>query len=76
MMTARMVTPRRNWPLRETLSERELRLLLDALPNPRDRLLVALLAGCGLRVAEACRIGWADFDRAADALRIEDPLTD
>jgi len=72
-VTARMVTPRRNWPLPETLSERELRLLFDALPNPRDRLLVALLAGCGLRVSEACRIRWADFDGAAGALRLEDP---
>ena len=72
-VTARMVTSRRNWPLPETLSERELRLLLNALPNPRDRLLVALLAGCGLRVSEACRMRWADFDRAAGALRIEDP---
>jgi len=72
-VTTRMVTPRRKWPLPETLSERELRLLLDALPNPRDRLLVALLAGCGLRVSEACRIRWADFDRAAGALRIDDP---
>ena len=50
-VTVRMVTPRRNWPLPETLSERELRLLLNAKPNPRDRLLVALLAGCGLRVS-------------------------
>jgi integrase/recombinase XerD len=71
-VTRRMVTPRRKWPLPETLSERELRLLLDALPNPRDRLLVGLLAGCGLRVSEACRIRWADFDRAG-ALRLDDP---
>ena len=72
-ITSRMVTPRRRWPLPEALSERELRLLLDALPNPRDRLLVALLAGCGLRVSEACRIRWTDFDRAAGALRVDDP---
>ena len=72
-VTVNMVTPRRKWPLPETLSARELRLLFDALPNPRDRLLVALLAGCGLRVSEACRIHWADFDRAAGTLRIEDP---
>ena len=72
-VTSRMVTPRRNWPLPETLSARELRLLFEALPNPRDRLLAALLAGCGLRVSEACRIRWADFDRAAGALRLDDP---
>jgi len=72
-ITARMVTPRRNWPLPETLSARELRLLLDALPSPRDRLLVALLAGCGLRVSEACRVRWAEFDRVAGALRLDDP---
>ena len=72
-VTTRMVTPRRKWPLPETLHARELRLLFDALPNPRDRLLVALLAGCGLRVSEACRLCWADLDAAAATLRIEDP---
>ena len=48
-------------------------ILRDLRTFLRDRLLVALLAGCGLRVSEACRIRWADFDRAAGALRIEDP---
>ncbi len=72
-LSSRMVTPRRNWPLPETLSEAELRRLLDVLPNPRNRLLVALLAGCGLRVSEACRIRWADFDRIAGSLRLDDP---
>ena len=72
-VTSRMVTPRRNWPLPETLSETELRRLLDVLPNPRNRLLVALLAGCGLRVSEACRIRWVDFDSAAGGLRLDDP---
>ena len=41
----------------------QLRLLFNALPNPRDRLLVALLSGCGLRVSEACRVRWGDLDR-------------
>jgi len=68
-----MLTPRRKWPLPETLHERDLRRLFDALPNPRDRLLVALLAGCGLRVSEACRVRWADLDVKAATLRIEDP---
>jgi integrase len=72
-LSARMVTPRRRWPLPETLHARELRLLFDALPNPRDRLLVALLAGCGLRVSEACRVRCADLDTKAATLRIEDP---
>ena len=72
-LTLHMVTPRRKWPLPETLHTRELRLLFDALPNPRDRLLVALLAGCGLRVSEACRVRWADLDATAATLRIKDP---
>jgi integrase len=72
-VTARMVTPRRKWPLPETLHAHELRRLFDTLPNPRDRLLVALLSGCGLRVSEACRVRWADLDATAATLRIEDP---
>ena len=72
-VTSEMVTPRRKWPLPETLSERELRLLFDALAGPRDRLLAALLAGCGLRISEACRVRWMDFDRTAKVLRLEDP---
>jgi integrase/recombinase XerD len=72
-VTARMQTPRRKWPLPEILGERELRRILDSLPNPRDRLLVSLLAGCGLRVSEACRIRWADFNRQAATLQINDP---
>ena len=72
-LTGGMVTPRRAWPLPETLSERELRRLLHALPNLRARLLVTLWAGGGLRVSEACRVRWGDFDPAAAALRIEDP---
>ena len=72
-VTSEMVTPRRKWPLPETLSERELRLLFDALAGPRDRLLAALLAGCGLRISEACRVRWMDFDRTAKLLRLEDP---
>jgi len=47
-LTVHMVTPRRKWPLPETLHARELGLLFDALPNPRDRLLVALLSGCAV----------------------------
>jgi len=33
-LTVHMVTPRRKWPLPETLHARELRQLFDALPNP------------------------------------------
>jgi integrase/recombinase XerD len=59
--------------LPEILSDHELRLLFDTLFNPRDRLLVALLSGCGLRVSEACRIRWADFNRETATLQINDP---
>jgi integrase len=44
--------------------------IFDTLPNPRDRLLVALLAGCGLRVSETCRIRWSDFDRTTGSLTL------
>jgi len=42
--------------------------------TPRRRLpLPEALSERGLRVSEACRIRWTDFDRTAGALRVDDP---
>jgi len=44
------------------LNEDELRALIDAAPTKRSKALVALLAGTGLRIQEACKLKY-DTDR-------------
>jgi site-specific recombinase XerD len=55
-------TPRRPDPLPEILSHDEISDLFDAADSLRDRLLLAFLYGCGLKVGEACRLTWGDID--------------
>ena len=46
----------------ETVTEREVELLLKRLAEPRDRLMVELLWSTGLRVSELSRLVWEDVN--------------
>jgi len=46
----------------ETVTEREVELLLKRLVEPRDRLMVELLWSTGLRVSELSRLVWEDVN--------------
>ena len=48
--TAALRTPKRPEPLRDILSADEVARLIEAAPTLRDRLLIGLLYGCGLKV--------------------------
>ena len=57
-----LVTPKRPIRLPEILNSSEIHSLFKSAIRPRDRLLLALLYGCGLRTSEACNLKWKDID--------------
>ena len=67
--------PRRVRTLPATLSAREAQELLDRPVRPerlrlRDRALLELLYGCGLRASEACSLRLADLDLERQSVRV------
>ncbi|MCE9616021.1 MAG: tyrosine-type recombinase/integrase [Lentisphaerae bacterium] len=68
--TARLRTPKRPQHLGEVVSGPDVARMLAVSPTARDRLLIGLLYGCGLKVSEACRLRWADVDVANQCLAV------
>jgi integrase/recombinase XerD len=54
--------PKRNKPIPEVLSLEEVKGLIDTIQNPKHKLLVKLMYGCGLRVSEVIGLRKQDFD--------------
>lgn len=54
--------PKRNKPLPEVLTIKEVRQLIHATNNPKHKLIIKLLYGCGLRVSELTNLKKQDFD--------------
>src|SRR5262249_59539103 len=68
---ARSVTlPRRADTERPVLSPAEVESLAAAMRRERDRVLVRVLAYCGLRIGEAFALRWSDVDLKAGLLHI------
>ena len=68
-------TPRLPRKLPDVLSVRQMQMLLDAPPaggpyGVRDRAILALLYGCGLRVSEAAGLGLDDIDFVTGFVRV------
>jgi len=63
--------PRQPQRLPEILSREEVQRLIDALPNPRHRLLLATTYAAGLRVGEVVRLRVRDIDPQRMTVRIE-----
>jgi integrase/recombinase XerD len=53
--------PRRERQLRDVLSRDELALLEDAMPHERDKLIIRILADCGLRLTELTQLDADDI---------------
>lgn len=59
-------SPERNVDPNELLEEEEIRDLLDAATNPRDKALLSLLADTGLRIGAVCSLRIRDIDLSDD----------
>jgi integrase/recombinase XerD len=57
--------PRRSKPLRDVLSLEEIDMLEDSLPSERDKLIIRILADCGLRLEELTRLTADDIVRSS-----------
>lgn len=66
----RIPFPRRERELPLILSREEVKSLLEAPRNLRHRTLLAILYGCGLRVAEVAQLKVSDIDSARKVLRV------
>ncbi len=66
----RIPFPRREKKLPLILSREEVKALLEAPRNLRHRTLLAILYGCGLRVAEVTQLKVSDIDSARNVLRV------
>ena len=67
---ASLVTPKRPQHLPHIIGRPDVLRILAAADTPRDQLLLGLLYGCGLKVAEVCALKWADIDTVNGQLRV------
>ncbi|MEZ6118572.1 MAG: tyrosine-type recombinase/integrase [Pirellulaceae bacterium] len=69
-VTLGLVTPRRPKQLPIVLNPTEVRRLLEAAPPLRDKLVLSLIYGTGLRVSEASRTRFSDCDLQRKQIRV------
>lgn len=65
-------TPRRPQTLVDILSASEVDKMLNKTDSLRDRLIIALMYGSGLKPGEVCRLKWQDVDIKTRSLFISD----
>ena len=69
-LTAGIPTPKRGRRLHDVLAPDEVSRLLKAAGSTRDRLVILLLFGSGLRTSELCGLRWHDVDLAGQRVRV------
>jgi integrase/recombinase XerD len=74
-LTTTLTIPRRAFRLPEILNESEARAILCAGTSLRDRLLLGLLYGVGLKPGEACALHWSDLSPDAATLNLPAPAS-
>jgi integrase len=62
-------------PARPWVEPEQLMTFLESAPNNVGQLLLALLAGAGLRIGEALALRWRDVDLGTSTLRVTDSKT-
>lgn len=63
--------PKRNKPLPEVLTIQEISELIKVTTNPKHRLIIKLLYGCGLRVSELTNLKKQDFSFEEDVILVK-----
>ena len=66
--------PRSSSRLPHVISQDEMHAVLEAAESLRDRLLLGLMYGCGLKVGEACRLRWRHIDIASGAIAVHNEV--
>lgn len=69
-ITLGLVMPRKGKKLPVVLNKTETRMLLEAARTLRDKLLLSVLYGTGMRVSEVSRMRWADIDFERRVIRV------
>jgi len=69
-LTIRLCTPKRPWRLPDILAPGEIARLIQAANTVRDRLIVGLLYGCGIKVGELCALRWQDINTGRRLLTV------
>jgi len=69
-LCTRFITPKRPLHLPEILTNDEIDRMIAHAPTLRDRLIIGLLYGCGLRVGELCHLQWQHVDLESQLLHI------
>ena len=73
-LTAGIRGPRHPLRIPHVVSPEEMRAVLDAAESLRDRLLMGLMYGCGMKVGEACRLCWRDIDVDTSVIKVRDDV--
>jgi len=63
--------PKRNKPIPEVLTQKEIKRLINATNNIKHKLIIKLLYGCGLRVSEVVNLKKPDFLFDEDLIHIK-----
>ena len=66
-----LIVPKRPQRIPELLTRQEVGRVLQACPNPKHRMLLETVYGCGLRVSEVVSLKVRDIDGERQMLRIE-----
>jgi integrase/recombinase XerC len=75
MISARIILPRKEKRLPRFIDQKSLGAIINSLPSDgeialRDRLIIELLYGCGLRVSELATLNLEDYDESRKVIRV------
>ena len=70
-LTTGELMPRTGKHLPNLIEHDEVRAMINQADTLRDRVLIALLYGCGLKPSEACALKWKHIDLESETVQVE-----